>query len=185
MEIKISTKQILKVLQILSWIIFFGLSVEAGGIVVNTILIFVKKPSVALNFWEETAYLTSLYQFDHGHFFAIALIMTIVSVLKAILFYLILKLFSEKKLDISRPFSMDLKNFIINLSSLSFGIGLFSYFGMKYSVWLTTQGAEKADLQALHLSGADVWIFMAVVLLVIGQIMKSGIEIQNENELTI
>ena len=185
MEIKITTNQILKVLQILSWIIFFGLSVEAGGIVVNTILIFVKKPSAALNFWEETAYLTSLYQFDHGQLLAIALIMTIVSVLKAILFYLILKLFAEKKLDISRPFSMDLKNFIINLTSLSFGIGLFSYFGMKYTTWLTSQGAESADLQAIHISGADVWIFMAVVLLVIGQIMKRGIEMQNENELTI
>ncbi|WP_167608501.1 DUF2975 domain-containing protein [Maribellus sediminis] len=185
MEIKITTKQILKVLQILSWIIFIGLCIEAGGIVVNTVIIFFRKPSVAFNFWDETAYLTDLYQFDHGHFFAIALIMIIVSVLKAILFYLIVKLFTDKQLNITRPFNIELKNFIINLSSLSFGIGLFSYFGMKYSVWLTTQGAQKADLKALHLSGADVWIFMAIILFVIGQVMKSGIEMQNENELTI
>ena len=185
MEIKITTKQILKVLQILSWIIFIGLCIEAGGMVVNTLIIFFKQPSEALNFWGESAYFTGLYRFDIGHFFAIALIMIIVSVLKAILFYIIVKLFTDKKLNISRPFSIELKNFIINLSSLSFGIGLFSYLGMNYSAWLTTRGAESADLQALHISGADVWIFMAIILFVIGQIMKSGIELQNENELTI
>ncbi|MBN2635647.1 MAG: DUF2975 domain-containing protein [Prolixibacteraceae bacterium] len=185
MEIKITTKQILKVLQILSWIIFIGLCVEAGGIVVNTIIIFFSKSHLAENLWKESSYLSNLYQFDHGHFFVIALIMIIVSVLKAILFFLIVKLFTDKKLNIVRPFNNELKNFILHTSSLSFGIGLFSYFGMKYSTWLTTQGAEKADLRSLHLYGADVWIFMAIVLLVIGQIMKSGIEIQNENELTI
>jgi hypothetical protein len=41
------------------------------------------------------------------------------------------------------------------------------------------------DLQALHISGADVWLFMAVILFVIGQIVKRGIEIHAENELTI
>lgn len=185
MDIKITTKHILIVLQIISWIIFIGLCIEAGGIAVNTIITFFRKPPVIENFWEQTTYLSHLYQFDRGHFYAIALIMTIVSVLKAIMFYLILKLFTDKKLNFTRPFSVELKNFIIKLSSLSFGIGLFSFWGMKYSAWLTIQGAETANLQALHLSGADVWFFMAVVLLVIGQIMKSGIEIQNENELTI
>jgi len=185
MEIKITTKQILKVLQILSWIIFIGLCVEAGGIAVNTIITIFRQPSVPENFWVETSYLSALYRFDHGHFFAIAFIMIIVSVLKAFLFYLIVKLFTDKKLNISRPFNTELKNFITNLSILSFGIGLFSYSGMKYTTWLTAQGAEPADLQALHLSGADVWIFMAIILFVIGQIMKSGIEMQNENELTI
>ncbi len=52
-------------------------------------------------------------------------------------------------------------------------------------MWLTKQGFEIADLQSLHIGGADVWLFMAVILFVIGQIVKRGIEIQNENDLTI
>lgn len=185
MEIKITTKQILKVLEILSWIIFIGLCIEAGGIAFNMIITFFRKPPFIENFWEGTSYLTGLYQFDRGHFFVITLFMTIVSVLKAIMFYLIVKLFTDKKLNISKPFNIELKRFIIKMSSLSFGIGLFSYWGMKYTAWLTTQGAATSDLQALHLAGADVWLFMAVIMFVIGQIMKRGIEIQNENELTI
>jgi hypothetical protein len=111
--------------------------------------------------------------------------MTIVAVLKAIMFYVIVKLFVDKKLNISQPFSIELRRFIFKLSYLALGIGLFSYSGFRYSVWLTKQGVQKADLQSLHIAGADVWLFMSVVLFVIVQIIKRGIEIQNENDLTI
>ena len=96
MEIKITTNQILKVLQILSWIIFIGLCIEAGGIAVNTfITLFINPPGVE-NFWEGSEYLSSLYSFDRGHFIVITLTMIIVAVLKAIMFYLIVKLFTPK-----------------------------------------------------------------------------------------
>ena len=71
------------------------------------------------------------------------------------------------------------------LSYLALGIGLFSLYGFKYTVWLTSQGVKLADLQALRIAGADVWLFMAIILFVIVQIIKRGIEIQTENDLTI
>ncbi len=185
MEIKITTNQILKVLQILSWIIFIGLCIEVGGTVVNTFITLFINPLGVENFWEGAGYLSSLYKLDHGHFFVISLTMIIVGVLKAIMFYLIVKLFADNKLNISQPFSMELRRFILNLSYLASGIGLFSHYGYKYSVWLTKQGGQTADLQSLHIAGADVWLFMAVILFVIVHIVKRGIEIQNENDLTI
>ena len=185
MEIKITTQQILKVLQILSWIIFIGLCIEAGGILVNTIITLFINPLGVENFWEGAGYLSSLYKFDHGHFFVITLIMIIVAVMKAIIFYLIVKLFADKKLNISQPFSMELRRFILKLAYLALGIGLFSHFGFRYSLWLTKQGFKTADLQSLHIAGADVWLFMTVILFVILHIVKRGIEIQNENDLTI
>ncbi|MCW3119680.1 MAG: hypothetical protein JWM28_3762 [Chitinophagaceae bacterium] len=185
MEIKITTNQILKVLQILSWIIFIGLCIEAGAIAVNTLITLFINPLGVENFWEGADYLSSLYKFDHGHFFVITLTMTIVAVLKAIMFYLIVKLFADKKLNISQPFSLELRHFILKLAYLALGIGLFSQFGFKYSAWLTKQSIKTADLQSLHIAGADVWLFMAVILFVIVQIVKRGIEIQNENDLTV
>ena len=185
MEIRITTNQILKVLQILSWIIFIGLCIEAGGIAVNTfITLFINPPGVE-NFWEGKEYLSELYRFDQAHFVVITTIMIIVAVLKAIMFYLIVKLFTEKKLKISQPFSVELTGFIIKQSYLALGIGLFSHSGFEYSVWLTKQGVKSADLHSLHLVGADVWLFMTVILFVIVQVIKKGIEIQNENDLTI
>ncbi|REG90608.1 DUF2975 domain-containing protein [Algoriphagus antarcticus] len=185
MEIKITTNHILKVLEILSWIIFIGLCIEAGGTVANTIITLFINPLGVGNFWEGADYLSSLFESDQGYFFIITLTMIIVAVLKAIMFYLIVKLFVDKKLNISQPFSMELRQFILNLAYLALGIGLFSHSGFEYSLWLTIQGHAKADLQSLHIAGADVWLFMAVILFVIVQIVKRGIEIQNENDLTV
>lgn len=184
MEIKITTPHILKVLQVLSWIIFIGLCVEAGGIAFNTGYTFFINPANTNNFWEK-ANLSSLYHFDHGHFLVIALIMFIVAVLKAILFYLIVKLFVEKQLNIVQPFSTELRRFMLNLSYLALGIGLFSYYGLDYSGWLAKQNVQMPDAQTMQFAGADVWLFMSVILFVIVQIVKRGIEIQNENDLTI
>jgi putative transcriptional regulator len=47
------------------------------------------------------------------------------------------------------------------------------------------QGVKNPDLQYLRIGGADVWMFMGITLLVIVQIFKKGIEIQNENDLTV
>lgn len=184
MEIKITTNQILKVLQILSWIIFIGLCVEAGGLVFSTFYTFFINPVNTNNFWEG-ADLSSLYNFDKGQFIVIVLIMTIVSVLKAIMFYLIVKLFVDKKLNIAQPFTTGLTQFLLNISYLTLGIGLFSNGGFKYSKWLSSQGVKMPDPQALLFAGADVWLFMSVLLFVIVQIVKRGMEIQKENDLTI
>ena len=37
----------------------------------------------------------------------------------------------------------------------------------------------------LGIGGGDVWLFMAVVLMVIGQVFKKGIELQTESDLTV
>lgn len=185
MEIRITTNQVLKVLQVLSWILFIGLCVEAGGMIVNTFITLFINPAGVQNFWEEKEYLSRLHSFDSGHFMVITLIMIIVAVLKTIMFYLIVKVFTDKKLNISRPFSSALRRFIVLQAYLALGIGLFSHYGYKYSAWLNGQGAGPADVQALHIGGADVWLFMAVILFVIAQVIKKGIEVQNENDLTI
>ena len=184
MEIKITTKQMLKILQVLSWIIFIGLCVEAGGIIFNTIYTFAINPANTKSFWEG-ANLSSLYQHDQGYFMVITLLMAIVAVLKAILFYLIVKLFVEKKLDVAQPFNLALKYFLLGASYLTLGIGLFSHAGCEYASWLSKQGVAMPDPQTLNLEGADIWLFMAVILFVVAQLVKRGIEIQNENDLTI
>ncbi len=41
------------------------------------------------------------------------------------------------------------------------------------------------ELNKLEIGGADVWIFMGIILFVIAQFFKRGLEIQSENDLTI
>jgi hypothetical protein len=184
MEIKISTEQVLKILYVIAWIIFIGVCIEAGGIIFNAFFTLVLNPDAAKNLWRQ-ADLSNLYSYDSGHFFVETLLMSIVAVMRACIFYLIVKILHDKKLNMSQPFSKHTGRFILNVSWLSLGIGLFSLWGVNYAGWLTKQGVKMPDIESLRLGGADVWLFMGVTLLVIAQIFKRGIEIHTENELTV
>jgi hypothetical protein len=129
--------------------------------------------------------LLDLYKYDSGYFYVVLLFMSIVAVMRAFMFYLIVRILHDKKLNMSQPFNKEMGNFIFNISYLALGIGLFSFWGVKYTMWLVNQGVKMPDIQHLSLGGADVWLFMGVTLLVIAQIFKRGIEIQSENDLTI
>ena len=183
MEIRIGTKQILLLLNILSWITFIAVCVEAGGIMFNAAYV-LYKPDVAKYFWNG-ADLSALIAHDRGQFMTLAIMMTIVAVLKTIIFYLIIKTFYDGKFNMQRPFNTDLTKLVFSIAWLCFGAGLFSSWGVKYTAWIERQGIPMPDIHVLRIGGADVWLFMAVVLLVIGQVFKKGIELQTEGDLTV
>jgi hypothetical protein len=181
---KTSSNTVLKILYVLSWIIFIGVCIEAGGSIFSAFYTLVINPVNAATFWVGND-LSGLYKHDPGHFFVETLLISISSVMKAIMFYLVIKILHDKKLSMSQPFSKEVRDFILNVSYLAFGIGLFTSAGANYTEWLVTQGVNMPDTQHLRLGGADVWLFMSVTLFVIAQIFKRGIEIQSENELTV
>nr|WP_294778098.1 DUF2975 domain-containing protein [uncultured Flavobacterium sp.] len=88
-------------------------------------------------------------------------------------------------MDFSKPFSEALVKFVSNLAYLTIFISFFSNWGANYAKWIAEKGINMPDIADLNLDGADIWLFMGVVLLVIAQIFKKGVEIQTENELTI
>ena len=183
MEVKIGTKTMLKVLLVLSWIIFIGLCIQVGALLFNTVFSYFK-PIGAKYFWNYLD-LSSLYQFDKGYFLVIAAFMIIVAVMKAIMFYLIIKILHNKELTITQPFKQTVRGFILKVACLSIGIGIFSKWGSGYIEWLHKQGVTFPDTQYLNLDGADVWLFMGIILLVIAYVFKRGIELQEENDLTV
>jgi hypothetical protein len=184
MTITITTKQILKILYLLSWILFVGICIEAGGFIFNAFFTLVINPIDARHFWQEID-LSDLYAYDRGHFLAQTLAISIVAVLRACLFYLIIKLLHDDKLNMTLPFSKEVGRFISRMAYIALLIGLFSWWGAKYSEWLIKQGVKMPGIQYLRLAGADVWLFMSVTLYVIAQIFKRGMEIQSENDLTV
>lgn len=180
MELKISTTQMLKFLYVLSWIIFIGVCVEAGSFIFNAVF------SIAVNSYAARYFqLSDLYEYNRAYFVTELLLMSIVGVLRAVMFYLIVIFLHDKKLNLSQPFNKETGRFILKISFLALAIGLFSYWGVNYTEWLVQHGVKMPDVHYLRLGGADVWLFMGVTLFVIAQIFKKGIEIQSENELTI
>jgi hypothetical protein len=184
MEIKITTKHILIVLTIIVSLIFIGVCIEAGGLLFNTIYTLAIKPVGAEFFWNRLN-LLSLYQFGKSHFITVMALVNIVAVLRALMFYVILKFLYDRKLDFSKPFNMEMRRFILIIGYISLGISFFSSWATNYTDRLVSDGVTMPSVHQLRIAGADVWIFMSVVLFVIAQIFKRGIEIQSENDLTV
>ncbi len=132
---------LLIVLHILSWIIFVGLCVEAGGILFNMLYTLLYNPAGAANLWMK-ADLSGLYQFSQSHFVTLTAIMVIAAVLKAIMFYVIVKLFHEKKLDLTAPFNESFGKGLYNLSYLTAGIGIFCLWGTNFSGFIKARSAR-------------------------------------------
>lgn len=184
MEIKISSKQMLMVLRILCWIIFIGLSIEAGGILFNLFYTLLYNPIGAGFFWNQIDF-SSLYQFDKGHFIVVTGIMSIIAILKAIMFYLIIRIIENKELSLTSPFNHSVRKFILLEAFISFGIGFFTNYGMNYTEWLANQNIKMPTIHVLKIAGGDVWLFMGVILFVIAYVFKRGIELQEEIDLTV
>ena len=184
MEIRITSTHLLTVLLIISALIFVGLSIEAGGILFNMIYAMGFNPAAAKSYWLG-ADLSGVFAASKTWFFTLTCLMTIVAILKAILFYLIVHLLMKKRLDLEQPFRQSFQRFMSLAAWVAFGIGLFALWGIRYRSQLIGGGLAVPDNDLLHFAGHDVWLFMAVILAVVSLILKKGIELQRENELTI
>jgi hypothetical protein len=163
--------------------IFVGLCIETCGIIFNTIYA-MYKPIVAAHFWNG-ADLSALYAFDKGHFLVQMSLISIASIMKALIFYVIIKMFYDKKLSLEKPFDPNVTKLVFLIAYICLGAGIFSIWGVNYSKWLKSLSIPMPDADFLRIGGGDVWLFMAVVLAVVGQAFKKGTALQTESDLTV
>lgn len=180
----IKTEYLLKALHLLAWIIFVGVSIEAGAFITSSIATLTLSAEGAAKFWR-LADLSALYKHNETHFITLSSLVVIVAVLKALLFYVIVMFFYNKQFNLSKPFNDTTRRLLLNLTYLTLGIGIFSLWGANFSDKLVAEGVQIPDLRNMKLGGADVWLFMSMVLAVLASIFKKGIEMQRENELTV
>ncbi len=183
MEFRITTRQVLQLMLILSWILFIGLCIEAGLYMTHAIMT-LASPGTVKQLWQE-ADLSALFNANQSHYFVLRTVQSIIAVLEALLFYQVVRLLQRKDLRFAQPFNMPVRRCINILTYIAFLIGLFSSGGVRFVEWLRNKGISMPDSHDLKLGGGDVWLLMAVILFVISQVFKRGIEIQTENELTV
>jgi len=171
---------ILIVLNVVSWIIFVGLSIEAGGLIVN-FAFSVFKPEIVGNLYQKLD-LSSLYQQSKWAFYGMYSFVLFIAVLKAILFYIVIML--PYKLDLSKPFSSFIAKKITQISYYTFSIGILSFIAQQTAKNLSHHGFEIDKLSQFWVD-SQAFILMAAIIYVIATIFKKGVEIQNENDLTV
>lgn len=177
-----STKNnfVFKALHVIAWIIFVGLCIEAGALLVN-FMFSLFKPEFVQNLYQKLD-LTDMYAVNPWVFFGMYSFILFIAIMKAYLFYQVIKLVN--KLDLTKPFSTYAADQITNISYNIFSIGLISYIARQTAKNLPHYGFDTDTLNHFW-ADSEAYILMAAVVYVIATIFSRGVEIQNENDLTV
>lgn len=167
-------------LYVIAWIIFVGLSIEAGGLIVN-FFFHLYNPEMIKNLYQKLDLIT-MYQNNRLGFFSIYSFILIISVLKAVLFYTVINLMH--KMNLEKPFSVFVAKQISQLSYYTLSIGLLSYIARQFVKNLDYHGFVSGNLNQFW-ADSDAFILMGAVIYIIAQIFKRGVELQEENDLTV
>ncbi|MCH6198270.1 DUF2975 domain-containing protein [Aquiflexum sp. LQ15W] len=171
---------VFKFLTVVAWVIFVGLCIEAGALIVNFVYSLFK-PEIIAHLYEKLD-LSDMYNRSKWAYFGMYSFIMVISVLKAYLFYILIKLIT--KLDLSKPFSSFVSEQISHISSLTFSIGILSYIARQTAKNLLHRGYEIDQLDRFWVD-SQAFILMAAVIYVIATIFKKGIELQNDQDLTV
>ncbi|MBL7932837.1 MAG: DUF2975 domain-containing protein [Bacteroidia bacterium] len=167
-------------LLVVSWLIFAGLGVEAGGVLVN-FFFSLYKPEFLPNLYQKLD-LTELYKSSKIAFYAVYVFIISIAVLKTFLFYIVVRLMH--KMDLSKPFDAFVARHIMLMSYFTLAIGLLSLIARETADSLMQQGFNAANLNLFWVD-SQAFILMGAVIYIIAIIFKKGVDIQNENDLTV
>lgn len=167
-------------LYIVAWLIFVGLCIEAGGLLVN-FFFSLYKPEFVPNLYQKLD-LTEMYKDSRFVFFSIYSFILIVSILKACLFYIVIRLMH--KMDLSKPFNTFVTRQISQISYYTLSIGFISLIARQFTKNLGHYGFVTDNLNHFW-ADSKAFILMGAVVYIIATIFKKGVAIQNENDLTV
>ena len=166
--------------KIVAWLIFVGLCIEAGALIVNFVYS-IFKPEIVGKLYQKLD-LQEMYQLSKWVFFSMFSFVLVVSLLKAYLFYLVILLVT--KFDLSKPFNEFVSEKISQISYFTFSIGFVSYIARQTGKNITNKGIDTQMLNQFWVD-SQAFILMSAVIYIIAIIFKKGIDLQNENDLTV
>lgn len=167
-------------LHIIAWIFFIGLSIEAGGLLVNFV-VSLYKPEFVANLYQKLD-LSDMYARSKWVFLGVYSFIILIALFKVVLFYTVIRLMSN--MNLLRPFNEFVAKQISLISLYTFIIGLLSYAGRQYAKNLMQHGFATDNLGQFW-NDSQAFILMAAVVYVIAVIFQRGMAIQNENDLTV
>jgi hypothetical protein len=171
---------ILKALNVVSWVIFIGLCVEAGALIFNFIFTLFKP--IASHGIYKGLNLSELYTHHFAHYVGLMSFVLSLAILKAYLFYFVVEIFT--KLNLGNPFNTEIAKLIEKIGFEAFVISIISIVAHQYTKGLMKDGFDVDTIES-YWNDSSAFMMMAAILFIISQIFKKGIELQNENDLTV
>lgn len=163
-----------------AWLIFVGLSIEGGGLIINFIYS-LYKPEVVQNLYQKLDMMPIFNESKWAFFGLYGFVLTI-ALLKVTLFYILIVLMH--KMDLKKPFSPFVSKQISRVSYFTLSIGILGYIAGKITKSLNHYGFATNHLDQFW-TDSQAFILMGAVVYIIATIFRRGVEIQNENDLTV
>ena len=178
-KMKTRTETILTVSKYLAMLGGVWYSIQFGGQLVTLIASFIN-PDWAKRTYEVDLTLFSIRDHSIGYYvFAMSLLIA-VSALKAFIWYVVFDLLSKLKLQ--TPFSMEVEKKLERIAYLLLGVWIISSIFWKTYIYYLS---KDTGIQLPANNSGDEYFFMAGIVYIISQVIKRGIEIQEENDLTV
>jgi Protein of unknown function (DUF2975) len=177
MEPKKRTKLIITTMNVLFWIIYIGLCIKTGAILISFFVSLAINSAGASNLYEGLN-LSALYKFSTWHYTVIVASLILLTGLKAYIACLVVKI--SLHFNINQPFSAANAAFINRISDMALATGVLAVLGTAHSKYLMERGID----MPLNWAAGEL-LFLAGVIFIIAQVFKRGIAIQTENELTV
>ncbi|MCH7411218.1 DUF2975 domain-containing protein [Belliella sp. DSM 111904] len=171
----------LMLITVVIWAIFIGLCIKAGTFLFTSIYS-LYNPIVARDLYEGLN-LYGLLNESYTHYLAVVSLMLCIEGLKAYLFFLVIRVFL--KINLVHPFSSEVAKIITNISAVAFQIGITIIISGSYYKWLAKRAFDIPPVHQVYFVGGFEYLFMGAIIIAIAQVFKRGMEIQNENELTV
>lgn len=175
-ESKTKTEQILRVMYVLSWIVFIGLMIKTGAILVSY-GVSLLNPGASHKLYSGLSF-QDLREFSFWHYTQAISFLIAFSAMKAYVFYLVIQVLS--KVNLVSPFTTEVTQLLEKISYILLGVWIVTILGNSHLEWLAKR--EGIYLEQWSTEG---FLFMAGLVFIISQIFKRGVEIQTDNELTV
>lgn len=171
------TKQILIVMKVIAWIAMIGYAIKCGAIIISY-LVSLKNPIAANDLYEGLSYY-QLYQSSFWTYTAVVSLIVVLLAIKVEIWIRVINLLSDFNLE--EPFKRKTIKFLENIGYSLLLIAIITLIGNSYIDWLN----RHYDLHYQSLSSTEENFFVAGIVFIISQIFKRGVELQEENELTV
>ncbi len=177
-NMRTKTEKILAVLKVFSYLALIGFAIECGSQIISLIVSFIN-PDLAKEFYRVNPVIFNLRQ-NSNWFFVVAMVVVIVlAALKVGVWYRVIQLLS--KLKFQTPFTRDVAARLEKIAFQLFAIWIVGVLGKIFFDWQAKITGESLD----NIIPSSGFLFIAGIVYIISQIFRRGIEIQEENQLTI
>ncbi len=167
-------------LQIVVWIIFVGLSIEAAALLVNFVFS-LYNPDFVQNLYQKLD-LSELYTTNKPVYWGVYGFIISLSLLKVYLFYMVIQL--TLSLNLANPFQRKTARQIIQISYMVFSVGLISHIAREISTEVLNNAVISDKINSFWVD-SEAFILTSAIIFIVAYIFNRGVEIQNENDLTV